>query len=190
MTTTVPCAGTSKTTGTHCNKRVRPPATVCYWHGGAAPQTRAAVERRRKEAKLAKAVQTYGAPVAGLSNEEVLNDLIAETRGHVVFLQILIASAASLDDIPPLVLERYDVERTQLGKMLKDALGAKIAERQVRIAEQMGQQLAGTIRDVLDDHVAALIAEGVPVDIVQRVQRELLPGIVRRRLSAIVEVSS
>lgn len=41
-----PCRAHSKQTGAACKRMAIPGGTVCYWHGGAAPQVRAAADAR------------------------------------------------------------------------------------------------------------------------------------------------
>lgn len=197
--TAVRCVARSKTTGDQCGKLVTPPATVCFIHGGRAGQVKAAVERRRQEGEAAAAVVTFGLP-REIDPQTALLEEVHRTAGHVAYLGQVVAELehAELKQLdmsekfekPAVWVEMYQAERKHLTKVAATCISAGIAERQVRIAETMGQQLAGTIRDVLEDFVAALIAVGIAADVLQRIQREQLPAIVRRRLSAIVEVSS
>lgn len=186
--TAVRCSARSKSTGDQCGKLVTPPATVCFIHGGRAPRTLAKVERQRQEAALERAVQTYGGPVDKPA-ADVLAEMIAAAYGHVLWLGALIASSPDLESVPELVLNRYDAERNLLAKMNRDYLGAGIAERQQQLAERTGTRLAGVLRDVLGDVFGLLAEAGLSVDVLVQIQREAVPGVVRRRLSEVMEVS-
>lgn len=52
---------------------------------------------------------------------------------------------------PSVWIELYQSERAHLARVCKMAIDAGIAERQVRIAEQQGEMLAGAIRAILED---------------------------------------
>jgi hypothetical protein len=45
-----PCTAHSKQTGAPCKRNAVPGATVCHWHGGAAPQVQAKARQRILEA--------------------------------------------------------------------------------------------------------------------------------------------
>ncbi|RMI47594.1 hypothetical protein EBO15_01450 [Actinomadura harenae] len=47
-------------------------------------------------------------------------------------------------------MELYQSERVHLARVAKAALDAGVAERQVRLAEQQGELLAGAINRILD----------------------------------------
>ena len=53
------CKAKSKTTGERCKNPPIPGGTVCHWHGGAAPQVRAASARRVFEALIGPALMEY-----------------------------------------------------------------------------------------------------------------------------------
>lgn len=184
------CTATAKSTGERCDQPVKPPATVCRFHGGHAPQVLAAVERRKREAELARAAQTYGAPI-GIPAAEAMQDLIDRTYGNLRYVVAIMASLTE-DDLraDSFWLERYDAERDRLAKLGKSVLDAGIAERQVRLAEDQGRQLANVLRDVLADVFGLLGEAGVSVDVLVRIQREAVPGVVRQRLSEVMEVGS
>lgn len=183
------CTATAKSTGGRCTQPVTPPATVCRFHGGHAPQVLAAVERRKREAELARAAQTYGAPV-GIPAAEAMQDLIDRTYGNLRYVVAIMASLTEEDLRADLFwLERYDAERDRLAKLGKSMLDAGIAERQVRLAEEQGRQLANVLRDVLGDVFGLLTEAGLSIDVLVRIQREAVPALVRRRLSEVMEVS-
>lgn len=190
-TRTVPCAAGSKTTGGPCGDHVKPPATVCYSHGGRAPQTQAAVERRREQEAGRQAVVTFGLP-REIDPQSALLEEVHRTAGHVAYLGQVVADLERADlkqldtserfDKPSVWVEMYQAERKHLVRVAAAAIGAGIAERQVRIAEEQGRMLAAVVHNVATDLIAALTAEGVSVDLLVRIQRDQLPDIARRRL--------
>jgi len=168
------CGAHARSTGNPCAQRPVPGATRCRFHGGATPQSRKAVERRKAEAVLAGAVKTYGLPV-DVSPTEALLDEVKWTAGHVAWLRERIqefeAGALSWGKTaevvkdsgefpgtdtthsaaPPVLLELYQRERKHLLDVCKAAIGAGLEERRVRLAESQGAMLAGVIRAILGD---------------------------------------
>lgn len=197
--TAVRCAGRSKQTGEPCGRWVTPPATVCRWHGGNAGQVKAAVERRRQEGQAKAAVVTFGLP-REIDPQTALLEEVHRTAGHVAYLGQVVAEleqseltqldAGERFERPAVWVEMYERERTHLVKVAATCISAGIAERQVRLAEDQGRQLAGVLRDVLADVFGLLGEAGVSVDVLVRVQREAVPGVVRRRLSEVMEVGA
>ena len=53
------CTAKSKTSGERCKNPPIPGGNVCHWHGGAAPQVRAASARRVFEALVGPALAQY-----------------------------------------------------------------------------------------------------------------------------------
>lgn len=95
------CSATSKRTGNPCGHWATGGATVCKWHGGAAPQVLAAAERRlvatRARADLANlGVSIETTPVEALEamlweaagNVAMLRELVAELRQHPVVVEV------------------------------------------------------------------------------------------------------
>jgi hypothetical protein len=163
-----------------------PGTGYCELHGGSTPNG----AKHAEKAKLAEVVRTYGAPVVGRSDADVLAELIATAFGHVSYLAALIAGADDLDAIPAVVLERYDVERNLLAKMVRDSLGAGVAARQVRLAEEQGAVLGDVMRAIIGDLfrllMDAAMGEGLSVDVLVAVQTEKVPAVIRHRLAEVV----
>lgn len=139
----------------------------CKRHGGATKNHRKAAEK--KAAKMA--VETYGLP-REVEPHDALMEEIHRTAGHVAWLElrVRIIEEAELKD-NRFLLSMYDQERRHLVDVCRTAIGAGIAERQVRIAEQTGALIAKVITGVLEDLGVA--------------DRPEVPAIVRRRLMAI-----
>lgn len=150
--------------------------TVCRSHGGSVGKTRAAAERRLSTERARNVVITYGLPVE-IDPHDALMEEIARTAGHVRWLAGIIQA---MDDealvwgqtetqqrggggptgnyaqvtrtaAPSVWLTLYQAERKHLVDVCKAAIGAGIAERQVRLAEQQGALIATVIRAIIGD---------------------------------------
>jgi hypothetical protein len=73
-------------------------------------------------------------------------------------------------------VQLYQSERKHLREVCRDAVTAGVAERQVRLAEQQGEMLAGVLRAVLDEL-------GV-------LDRPETAGVVRRHLLAMASIET
>lgn len=87
----------------HCGKYAMKGQTLCREMGGAAPQNRAAAERRIEAAVARRATATYGLPIDIDPLDALLGEL-ARTAGHVAWLGQLVASLEHHDDPKPTVL--------------------------------------------------------------------------------------
>lgn len=182
------CSAKSSRTGKPCQAWAVVGTNVCVAHGGAAPQVKA-------KALVRRAVATYGLPT---STTDPLGELLGElsrTSGHVAWLSALVAQLDHDDETgkselrqwhasgegghwePSVWLRLYGEERDRLIKVAKTCLDAGVAERQVRIAEQQGELVAGLLRRVL---------EGVGVD----PSSELARQVVRRELTTLAGVTT
>lgn len=150
--------------------------SVCGTHGGRSPNGLAAAERRQERERAERAVATYGLPVE-IDPHDALMEEIARTAGHVRWLAGIVqamdsealvwgASERQMREgggptgnyaqvtttaAPSVWLTLYQAERTHLVSVCKAAIGAGIAERQVRIAEQQGALIAEVIRSIIGD---------------------------------------
>lgn len=149
----------------------------CKLHGGST----AALTKVANAEQAAKLVEAYGAR-QDIGATEAMEELIGRTYGHMVRLAAYIASAESIGDIDRFTLERYDVERKLLSKLTKDSHQAGIAERQTTLAEEQGRIMAGVVRNVMADLIAALADAGVSMELLVRIQTERVPDIARHRL--------
>ena len=169
------CSGHSTRDGRPCGRWANRGGTVCTSHGGAAPQVRAANRRTVEAATAAKAIATYGLPV-DIDPHDALMEEIARTAGHVRWLAgvvqamdsealvwgktgteqrrggpggdyALLSSTAQ----PSVWVSLYQAERTHLVAVCRAAIGAGIAERQVRLAEAQGALIAAVIRSMIED---------------------------------------
>lgn len=138
----------------------------CKNHGGATEAGRkSAIKQEAREMAA-----NYGLPVEVDPGVALLQE-VYRTAGHVAFLQQAVGEMGEhemvgpvgregIDDqgieshprtVPSVWLNLYMEERQHLARVCKMALDVGIAERQVRIAEQQGELLAGAIRLILED---------------------------------------
>jgi hypothetical protein len=158
----------------------------CALHGGATESHKAAAQRTLAE----RAVKTYGLAL-DINPVDALLDEVRWTAGHVAWLrervqeierealvwgrtEVVDKGAGEFIGVdtteaakPNVWLSLYQVERKHLVDVCKTAIGAGLAERQVRMAEAAGEQLVQVIRAILDDlglspAQRALAVESVP----------------------------
>lgn len=172
--------------------------TVCYKHGAAAPQVKAAAKRNQEAAIATRAVATFGLP-RDIDPHSALLEEVHRTAGHVAWLSLVLADVEpnqlkQLDmtgrfEKPSVWLEIYQAERAHYARVAKAAIDAGIEERRVKMAEAQGEQLGQVIRNVLADVFNLLVTAGLAADLLRQVHREQVPSIVRRRLLEMAEAS-
>lgn len=139
------CRATSKRTRERCRRAAVPGGTVCTIHGGAAPQVRAAADRRvmaqalEADARAAlafEAVQPVEDPVLALA------ELAAEVRATVRALGQRVNALQDPRYVSPLGTEQTRAELTLLGQYqdrlarMLTALGQfDLDDRRVRLSE-------------------------------------------------------
>lgn len=176
------CTATAKSTGERCRKAAIRGGTVCGTHGGSAPQTKAAAQRRLEEQAAAQAVTKYGLP-RHVDPHDALLEEVHRTAGAVSWLGQIVSTAtddrgklveSTMFGLQPSVwLKLYQQERDRLRQVAKTAIDAGIAERQVRLAEQQGELIAQVIRGILED---LGVADRPEVPTVVRRHLELVAG--------------
>lgn len=154
------CAAASRTTGRQCRQLAVNGSTVCHFHGGAAPQVRAAAERRNAEAEAARIAARFD-----LADAPPLTDPVgqlARVAGQTVYMldriaEVASGSAPNADDPAFTALERA-LDRAN--RLLVEVNKLGLAERQVAISEaQAGvfvKVVTGMVADLghdLDDPV-------------------------------------
>lgn len=162
-------------------------------HGGSAPQSIAAAERRRQERVALLALESFGIPVEVDPHTALLQEL-HRTAGAVAWLGAIVADI-DRDDLawgrteevektsgefpgtdttsaakPNVWYELWIRERKHLLDVSKACLTAGIEERRIRVVEAQAQLLAGTITRVLDrldlsDAQRALVVTVVPEEL-------------------------
>lgn len=148
--------------------------SVCASHGGKAPQSLAAAERRMAEIRAARAVANFGLP-REIDPKDALLEELCRTAGAIDWLhaQILdldpdgiiwgkteetVKGATEYEGIDTthaaavnVWVQLWQKERDHLVAVSKAAIAAGIEERRVRLAEQQGAMLASVIKAVLGD---------------------------------------
>jgi hypothetical protein len=185
MTDTPRCGARTRNAGKPCAQPPVPGATRCRFHGGAAPQVKAAAERRLQEAEAQRAVATFGLP-REIDPRDALLEEVYRTAGAVDWLWTKVRElepeaavwglVERTDDgekhkaVPNIWYDLWARERRHLTEVCRVALQAGVEERKVRLAEQQGALLAGVIQAILGD--LNLTAE----------QQRLVPEVVPRHL--------
>lgn len=191
------CTGTNRA-GERCRRAAIPGGRVCWYHGGAAPQVRAAATRRLEVDSAKQAVATFGLP-REIDPHEALLEALHRSAGHVQWLGEKVASFetdAELKQIDQsgkferasVWVELYQYERHEMARVAKACADAGVDERRITLAEEQGRQMATLIRDVIGDIFQLLLDAGLSADILLRVQRDEVPASVRRHLSAVMAV--
>lgn len=167
------CTG-RRTNGEPCTKWPMKGQKVCRNHGGASPQARAAAEARIQVAEAAKAVKTFGLP-REVDPRDALLEEVHRTAGAVAWLHEQVQALRTEDVVWGVTeevtkdagefpgvdttraakvnvwVELWRLERAHLVKVCKEAIGAGLEERRVKLAEQQGAMLAGVIKAILGD---------------------------------------
>ena len=160
----------------------------CDRHGGSTATHRTGANK----VKADRAVATFGLP-REVDPHTALSEEVWRTAGHVAYLAEMVRLLEGDDALkqldvsgkfekPSVWLEIYWTERKHLTAVCKAAIDAGVEERKVRLLEGMGDVLASVIRNVASDLLAALVAQGVATELVERVRRDELPRIARMRL--------
>lgn len=156
--TYTPCHAHTRS-GRQCRNRPVPGTKVCRYHGGAAPQVRAAGQRRlaaqKIEADAAAAVAQQGL----LAVEDPLHELSKLAAGSRAMLENLGARVNALSDIETwddkqapharVALEAYERALDRTHRLLDTLVKHGYAERQIAIAEGEALLVSGIIRRVI-----------------------------------------
>jgi len=167
------CGAKARSTGKPCTQPV-PDGTRCRFHGGAAPQVKAAAQRRKQLAAAQEAVSKLNLR-REVDPHVALLDEVYRAAGVVAWLDDKVRALDEGDmvwgvteevektagEFPGTDTTRaaelniwvkwWQTERTNLAKVAKMALDAGVEERRVRLAESQGALLADVIRRVLGD---------------------------------------
>jgi len=125
---------------------------VCIKHGGAAPQVRAAAQRRHAAAVARREVEQLAAKLGGsreVDSLDVIVEQVHEAAANVQVLRALVGDEANVRAVfddhrrpytnPLLVF--YNEERDRLVRFAKLALDAGVDERRVRVTEATAARL-------------------------------------------------
>jgi hypothetical protein len=161
--------------GAQCRRQAVKGATVCYVHGGAAPQVKAAAARRLAEreavASLADVeVQPIENPLVALA--EVAEEQRAFMRfaaGKVAELEgsLVGRNDAGTEHIRA-VVAMYERAADRTARLLADWTRLGFDERMVRLAERQADLVEAFVLAVVDDlHLTEEQAERVPAAVVE-----------------------
>lgn len=173
------CKAKSKQSGEQCKNRPMKGGELCKFHGGMIPKVRA-------KAAICLEVRNWGLEDVHEDPGEVLLRLVAQSaarcRAYAAELESLVKESPNLREA--LIAEIWispdhgaaylageyvrglakleAEERDRLASFCTKAIAAGLAERQVRIAEQTGEQFAKGIKAILDklgltDEQAAMV---------------------------------
>lgn len=190
-----------------CRKYPMRGSTRCERDGAAAPQVRAAVERRQAEDAARAAVATYGLR-RDVDPREALLEELQWTAGHVTWLRQQVQQLAPQDLVWGLTEEKdvgsgehpglditqaakpsvwwdlYMQERKLLLALLKEAREARIEERRIELAEKHGALVAEVIRASFGAMLTQLADMGLPSEL-QAAWPQLMAQIVPTQLRAL-----
>lgn len=149
------CTARSKQTGEQCKQRPTKGATVCRFHGGAAPQTKAAAEQRTQEAAAEATISKLWPGLAQASPVKdpvdqmerlagALASMLDQVGEKVSGLEHLTAGTGLTQLRGELVL--LDKVAGHLRQLLADMARLGIAERQVRLEEDQAAIITGAFR--------------------------------------------
>lgn len=153
-----PCTSIRKT-GDRCKRRPIKGGTVCYTHGGAAPQVKAAAARRVAaqaiEAKAAKDVAYEGLePVVDPLGE--LGKLASAANAMMLSLGAQVNALPELEVMDMksqphvrVVMELYERAMDRSHKFLDSLVKHGYMERQMQLAETEAMLVAGVLRRVI-----------------------------------------
>lgn len=144
------CHAMSKRTGQQCKRPAIPGGKVCRYHGGGAPQVKAAAERRLLVQSLLVQAAYWG-DVRELDPATALEEELWRTAGHVAWLQHLVGAQVAAEPLNE--RETYDLyvqERKHLFEVSKACLSIGIEERRVRVSEQLAERIASFGRGLLE----------------------------------------
>lgn len=162
------CSGTSQTTGGPCEKYAVIGATVCYKHGAAARQVKAAAAER---ISLAEALVSGDRRPPWVVMEDTLH--VADVLMQQVLLEVRSTGSTSAQVLDKLVSA---IERAN--RLSKTVLDAGVAERRTRLAEAQANQMFAVFTRVLN--ALGLSAEQkarVPELLKREIAGELAPQI-------------
>lgn len=163
------CSGTAQGTGERCERYAVVGSMVCYKHGAAAPQVKAAAEER---VSLAEALASGDRRPPWVVMEDTLH--IADVLMQQVLMDVRSTGTAS-----PQVLDKLVSAIERANRLSKTVLDAGVAERRTRIAEAQATQIYAILTRTLN-----------ALDLTTE-QRARVPALLRREIEGeLVEQTS
>lgn len=143
----------------------------CKFHLGNSKNHTAHAARVEAERRLI----SFGQPLP-VEPTEALLSVLHLSAGHLAWVRDSLAALEDKTTFEGQVLMRlWNDERDRVARIAKAALDAGVAERQVRLAEQYGEQLARLLTGIFDDPELGLNGR----------QRGQLPDVLRRHLGVV-----
>ena len=153
------CRGKAKSTGERCPQYAIRGGTVCYHHGGAAPQTKAAAQRRLDAQALQADAEAVLAHEGLEPIEDPLDELGKLASAARALMHQLGKQVNALENIETfdekrapqvrVAVELYERAMDRTHRMLDSLIRHGYTERQVALAESEAMLVAGIIRRVL-----------------------------------------
>lgn len=153
------CKGTSKSSGERCPMWAIKGGTVCYHHGGAAPQTKAAAAQRIATRKIEQDVEAVLAHEGIEGVADPLQELSKLASSSQALMNALGARVNSLDELEhfdaknsPAIkaeVQMYERAMDRTARLLSDLVRHGFTERQIKIEESEAMLVAGVLRRVI-----------------------------------------
>jgi hypothetical protein len=154
-----PCKAMSKQAGRRCRLRPIPGGEVCSWHGGKAPQVKAAAERVLAARQIQQSASAVLAHEGVTAVEDPLQELGKLASSAKAMMDALGARVNALGDIETfdekraphirVAVELYERAMDRTHRLLDSLVKHGYTERQVAIAESEAMLVAGVIRRVV-----------------------------------------
>lgn len=183
----VPRCTARTTRGTRCGKPALKGQRVCNFHGGNAPQARAAAARKiaamEAEREAERAVVKFGLK-RDVSPSQALLDELQWTAGNVEYFRakaqevgddrLVMGVTKVVDDAmrgrvqtlearPSVWYDLWMREREHLVKVAAAAARAGVEQRRIELAESTGLLVSDVVRRILDAFLTALLERGIDV---------------------------
>lgn len=182
---------------------------VCRFHGGGAPQVRAAAKRRLALAAATAELDRLGG-LADIEPAEAMLAMVHEAAANVAVYRRLVQSleleqpdpaaggllggtvagptgstSKLLEAAPHVWVAMYDAERERLVRWAKACRDAGVDEQRVRLAESQGRQLADVLRAFTTGLQEALAAR-LPTarQVLDVAWRDEVPGLLRAAIES------
>lgn len=147
------CRAMAKHSHERCGQRPMPGQLVCFWHGGAAPQSRRAAEKRLATAEAAAEVASR---LANTEAEPIADPLesLARLAGEVQQMRRVLADRVNRAEDPSSIgavvdLAAYERALDRSTRLLDVLARSGFEDRRVRLVEEQAKMFAGAQRVIL-----------------------------------------
>jgi hypothetical protein len=165
--------GAKKKNGELCRKFAgegteHPGIGACKYHLGRTKNANVAAQKKMAQ----KVLHSFGQPIP-VEPTEALLAVLHLSAGHLQYVKDeyeVVEDKSSF--MAQSLMRAFNEERDRIARIAKAALDAGVAERQVKIAEAYGAQLATLLRNVLEDEKLKLTTR----------QQAAAPAVIRKHL--------